>query len=401
MCESKVELSVIVPVYNAEKYIERCLQSILNQTYSVGEVICVNDGSTDSSLEILKDFQERDGRIKIVHKKNGGLVSAKKTGLLNANGKYVAFVDADDWIERDMYKELMNLLLKSDADIVTSGCMRDYGNYCVTEPENIAPGIYDGEKLAKDLLGNMISTDHFFESNISMHHWNKIYRYDLFFKWQLSIDDSVNAGDDAGCVYPCLLNASRVAVIGKNYYHYCLRDDSTMSNKDTKEQHHMLFDRLRQECVLHTERVPNIMEQMNFLEDYVLLLQRPECMMIYKDEILFPFGRIAKNEKVLIYGAGRFGKRLKDFLEQMGCFQVVGCVDKKNSKGMSLDKICEIDYDIILIGVLIYKLTCQIKQELLEQGVEENKILMVDGAALKSDFENHERNDLIDLWERT
>ena len=378
-------LSVIVPVYNVEKYLERCIQSILNQKYQVGEIICVDDGATDSSPEILRVFQEKDKRIKIIHKNNGGLVSAKKEGLLHAKGKYITFVDADDWIEPDMYQEMMELLMKSDADIVTSGCIRDYGDYCVTEPENIIPGIYDGEKLEKELLAKMISTDHFYESNVSIHHWNKIYRYDLLLKCQFAVDDSVNVGDDAACVYPCLLNASRIAVIGKSYYHYCLRGDSNMSKKDTAAQHRLLFDGLQKECICHRDSVPNIMEQMRLFEYYILLLQKPECVVTYQDEWLFPYGRVPQNSRVVIYGAGRFGKSLRDLLLKEGYFKVTAWIDKQNisKEIMSPDELAGVEYDIILIGVLVNRLAVQIRQELLDQGIAENKILMVNEVMLK------------------
>lgn len=389
MCDEKLELSVIIPVYNVEKYIGRCLQSVLDQTYYVGQIVCVDDGSTDSSLEILEKFREKDQRIKILHKQNGGLISAKKEGLLNVESKYVTFVDADDWIESNMYQELMELLTRSNADIVTSGCIRDYGNYCVVEQEGIVPQTYDGEKLQKELLMKMISTNDFYHSNISIHHWNKIYRYDLLFECLFKLDDDINIGEDAALVYPCLLNAARIAVSGKSYYHYCLRDNSMMSIKDSLEQHRKLFEGLRAECRHHVAKVPNIMEQMRFFEYYVLMLQHPECVMDYEEGLLFPYGRIPKEAKVVIYGAGRFGKALKFFLDQKGCFRVIAWIDKKRSEGEVVppDKLDTIDYDIILVGVLISSLAVQIKQELMKQGVDENKIFLVDCSMLRKEEE--------------
>ena len=103
---AKPLVSVLIPVYNVEKYLERCLDSILKQTLTKIEIICVNDGSTDNSLSILKEYQKKDSRIIIVNKENGGLPSARNAGLDRAEGKYVGFVDSDDYIEPNMFQKL-------------------------------------------------------------------------------------------------------------------------------------------------------------------------------------------------------------------------------------------------------------------------------------------------------
>ncbi len=101
-------ISVIVPVYNVEKYMERCVDSILRQTYTNIEIILVDDGSTDASSRLCDEYAARDGRIKVVHKENGGLSDARDAGLAVAEGDYIGYVDSDDWIEPDMY-ELMHM----------------------------------------------------------------------------------------------------------------------------------------------------------------------------------------------------------------------------------------------------------------------------------------------------
>ena len=110
--EDQTEISVIVPIYNVEHYLSRCIDSIINQSFYNMEIILVDDGSTDGSSSLCDYYAERDGRIRVIHQQNYGLVLARKVGIQNAVGKYVGFVDADDWIEPDFYEILYNALEK-------------------------------------------------------------------------------------------------------------------------------------------------------------------------------------------------------------------------------------------------------------------------------------------------
>ena len=121
MEQKQPALSVIVPVYNVEKYLDRCIRSIAGQTYTNLEIILVDDGSTDHCGEICDEWSRKDTRIQVFYKKNGGLVSARKAGLKTASGQYIAYVDSDDWIEENMYERMMELMLCNHSDIVTSG----------------------------------------------------------------------------------------------------------------------------------------------------------------------------------------------------------------------------------------------------------------------------------------
>ena len=114
-------VSVLIPVYNVEKYLSRCLDSLINQTLTDIEIICVNDGSTDDSLKILRQYQEKDNRIVIVDKKNGGLPSARNAGLDRARGQYVGFVDSDDYVEPSMFETLYKTAKKKNSEVVICG----------------------------------------------------------------------------------------------------------------------------------------------------------------------------------------------------------------------------------------------------------------------------------------
>ena len=205
-------ISIIVPVYNVEPYIERCIESIIKQSYKNIEIVVVDDGSTDNSGRICDEYAQKDRRIKVIHKRNGGLVSARKVGVINSAGDYVAYVDGDDWIEQHMYKILIRDAVQYNADIVTSGLYRDYENSVISEFDNISEGIYDTENIKKKIFPVMIYTGRFFESGINIHLYNKIYRRKLVETNQLNIDDCVRIGEDAALVYPCIIDSKKIVV---------------------------------------------------------------------------------------------------------------------------------------------------------------------------------------------
>lgn len=381
--KEEIELSVIISVYNVEQYLERCINSVRFQDYRVGEIICVDDGSTDGSLEVLQKIADMDDRIRILHKENGGIVSARKAGVNLARGQYVTCVDSDDWIEKNMYQEMMEVMLKTDSDIVTSGSIRDYDGYCIDESEKIPAGTYSGIDLIQKLFSNMVSTNVFFESNLSIHIYNKIYKRELLTKYLMKVDDRINVGEDAACAYPCILSAEKISVMGKNYYHYCLRNDSVMGvqNIGEYEKIQVLLNYLYEVFRSKQEIVPNIMDQFYKIKYYMLMLRYADKVLYYKDETLFPFGKLSKSDKVVIYGAGRFGVQLKQWIQENDCCNIAAWVDK--AKGgrdgiEGIDFLKTNNYDKIIIAVALNDVAQKIKKELLEMGIKEEIIYTVD-----------------------
>lgn len=122
-------ISIIVPVYNMEKYLDRCMESILNQTYKHLEIILVDDGSTDSSPEKCDEYAQKDGRVRVIHKQNGGLSDARNAGLEIAAGEYIGYVDSDDWIEMDMYERMYNACIENKAQIAVCRYFSEYKDH--------------------------------------------------------------------------------------------------------------------------------------------------------------------------------------------------------------------------------------------------------------------------------
>lgn len=152
-------ISVIVPVYKVEPYLQRCVDSIRNQTYSNLEIILVDDGSPDRCGEMCDAFAKEDKRIRVIHKENGGQSSARNLGLDHMNGEYVGFVDSDDWIEPDMYEHLYDMLARHDAQISCCGVQRDYpsgkiGYFNIHYPQDSQIRVYNKIEALREVLAN-------------------------------------------------------------------------------------------------------------------------------------------------------------------------------------------------------------------------------------------------------
>ena len=147
-------ISIIVPVYNVESYLKKCLESIINQTYKNIEIILIDDGSTDSSGKICDDYANKDKRIKVIHKQNGGVSDARNTALDICRGDYIGFIDSDDYIELDMYETLLKFLLNNNLDVAMCSSYT-VKNKQLIRCKNFKPYILTGkEAIINDLLIN-------------------------------------------------------------------------------------------------------------------------------------------------------------------------------------------------------------------------------------------------------
>lgn len=152
-------ISVIVPVYNAEKYLETCVNSIINQKYTNLEIILVDDGSKDNSLDLCKKYAEKDNRIKVIHKENGGVSTARNAGIESASGDFIAFVDSDDYIDENMYFNMMQKVEEYNCDMVMCDCYKVNGENKEIFTHDIRDGFYDKEQLYKEYFDKLLMLD--------------------------------------------------------------------------------------------------------------------------------------------------------------------------------------------------------------------------------------------------
>lgn len=233
-----VLLSVIVPVFDCARYLIDCIESIIHQTYGDIELILVDDGSTDGSGQICDGYSLKDPRIKVIHKKNEGACYARRDGILAAKGAYVAFVDGDDWIDPDMYQVLMGLLLQMGADIVTSGFTRDESGE--TSFDLIPEALYeDGDK--ERLCSVMLYDKQYASGAVMMSVCNKIYRKSLLIPYMMDLPSDIHLWEDITYVYPPFIDAHRVLVTHKSFYHYRNNEGSTSKKFDSLEYEKTIY----------------------------------------------------------------------------------------------------------------------------------------------------------------
>lgn len=383
MIDSNPLVSVIVPIYGIERYIGICIESILNQTYTNLEIILVDDGSPDRCPEICDLYASKDHRIRVIHKKNGGLVSARKAGIIAATGKYVGYVDGDDWIGAGFYESLVSAMKSCDADMVCAGQSRDLFEKSFSFCDIITSGLYEGEKLNK-LQKGMMSYGKFHRVGISTYVWNKLFRREIVLQHQLNVDERISIGEDAAVTYPALMDCKRVYVTDNCAYHYRQREDSmlkkTSSFKDEQLKLRYLYEYLSD----FAKRQNTDFDMQKQVDDFVLSICMIRSGGILPNHKYSAFDEDFANKKVVVYSAGTFGQQLvKRFTDNDHC-KVVGWIDEDYWEYrrccMDIDpveSIASLDYDYVLIATVIPDVAIKMKKTLLDLGVSEKKILAI------------------------
>lgn len=264
-------LSIIVPIYNVEQYLDRCIQSILNQTYQNLEIILVDDGATDCSGAIADSYAAKDKRIKVFHKENGGLSDARNYGLEHVTGDYILFIDSDDFIVNIMCERLITVASSNNADIVSC----NYYIYRGDDDISIhTMSVQDDKRTftGMDMLRYYLLKTEPFDLNVV---WNKIFKLDLFNGVEPVRFPKGRVQEDNFTIFMLFLNANSIVTVNEPLYYYVQRAGSIMANFtrrfmiDTIESHMYMSDYLMNHC----SSVKNEL-QLYLLNSYVELSRR-------------------------------------------------------------------------------------------------------------------------------
>ena len=369
-----LKISVIVPVYNVEPYIRRCLDSLTVQTYQDLEIILVDDGSTDRSGEICDEYAESDNRIRVIHQTNQGIVSARQAGIRCATGEYATNVDSDDWIEKGAYDFMAQKLQEYHPDMLVLGYKKEYAGFTEEYRQVLGEGFYLREQFWEE-FNQCIDSKDFFCQPIDMSLWNKAIRTDLFKKHQLNCSCLLKKNVDDAVIFPCLLDISSIYVESRCFYHYCVRKESILWQNQKADFE--LYIRLVEHYITsYRNNGQNLMSNKFLLYKlfYHLILDVPQKLIADNECGIYP--QLRKDSRIIIYGKGVFANRLIDKMHEQKFADIVEHIDKTDMK-----KLYHLDnekYDYILIAILNCVFVESTARFLMESGIKRDKILCIE-----------------------
>lgn len=303
-----MKVSVIVPVYNNEKFLSRCIESIQNQTLKEIEIIIVNDGSNDSTPIICSKFQDKDKRIRIIDKPNEGVSKARNIGIKEASSEYLTFVDSDDWIESTMCEKMYKEASKNNADICCCDLNRVNGKLKRTIYNNASKKVYYKNEIINQLLYNMIAPIENESNTILRNACTKMYKTEFIKNNKLEFESTIDIGEDMLFNIDAFLVANRICFYNKAFYNYFNNSNSTSQKyKDNQIHVNMILyknikDRLEKHNILEDARRSLDKELFNALKSVLinecapdnpkklsekLLLMNDICKRIKKEKLIY------------------------------------------------------------------------------------------------------------------
>lgn len=379
MRKNKPLISVIVPIYNTDTYLEECLDSVIKQAYENLEIILIDDGSTDTCPQICDRYAEQDDRIVVVHQENRGLVASRKVGVNKARGEYVGFVDSDDWIEPQTYSSLINAN-EIDADIISFGyrCVHPKWEYDIVN--EFTEGIYKG-KGVKELYSKMMYDKETRQSGITRSLCSKLIKRYLLRESMVELDEKITLGEDAAVVYKCCLKANTIMIVNKAFYKYRVHEKSMCrtSEEELFSRVFWFYEYMKKVFLKYDEKY-GLVKQLNwytfeFLENGLV----KNFNMVLEPVTKMP--PIA-NVKIILYGAGVCGKEYYECIQEDENFNLVSWVDKKCFNQLIQGYLIEEpsigikkEYDKIIIAVKSESVAEEIRSELVQMGVKQENII--------------------------
>ncbi|MBO7413087.1 MAG: glycosyltransferase family 2 protein [Fibrobacter sp.] len=374
-------VSIIVPIYNVEEELRKCVSSILAQTYRDIEVILVDDGSPDNCGAICDDFAQKDSRVVVIHKENGGLVNARKSGLEKSTGRFISYVDGDDWIEEDFIQSLVDCQQKYNVDIVAAGFSKDIGDDSERFTNIIPSGFYDKNKMIAEVYPRMICAGPYFYFGVCSYVWNKLFKKELLYESQMAVDPHISIGEDTAVVFPVLLKANTLYISENNSYHYYQKAYSMLKNVDTLEKEKEKVARLSNYLTEAMKDAPAEYNLKKQIERYIDGLK----IIRYGEKETNPRNHIfdaAPTDRVAIFSGGIVGQNIYSIFASKKIGTITGWFDRdaeiyraQGLKVQNIEDIPKTEFDIIVIANLD-EISIKKNEAVLEKyGIDPKKIV--------------------------
>lgn len=370
-------LSIVIPVYNTAEYLKKCLNSVVNQKVEDMEILLVDDGSTDASGSICDEYAAGYDFIRAFHIENHGQSFARKTGVSCAQGEYIGFVDSDDWIDENMYGEMLKYATEHSLDMVCCGLIYEKGNSTVERYNGAAPGVYDHETIQKKILPGVLAfgTDYATDRKIEPHLVDKLIRKEIIWKVLSEIDEQIYWGEDAYSVLKCVLLSNRIGILEKSLYHYRIHNTSISVKTDVRAIDS--YRRLICELLELAGRTDEIYSQVRYYSVTALRDMLKIGLGVKSEKFwLFPFEDFGRGLSIALYGAGNVGGCYYTQVCETGYFRRVDLFDSNriSERIKGADELHSEDYDEILIAVENEETARSIKKLLVGRGIPNDKL---------------------------
>ncbi|MDE6435777.1 MAG: glycosyltransferase [Lachnospiraceae bacterium] len=371
------QLSIIVPVYNTAEYLRECLNSVVAQTVESMEIVLVDDGSTDASGSICDEYAARYDNVRVLHIENHGQSYARKTGVTCAKGEYIGFVDSDDWIDVNMYEEMLGYARGNSLDMVCCGLIYEKGGLSIQRCNEAAPGVYDYEAVQKKILPGILAfgTDYARDRKIEPHLVDKLIKKEIIMNVLSEINEHVYWGEDVLSVLKCILHSNRVGILEKSLYHYRIHSASISLKRDVRAIDS--YQRLLCDLLDIADQSEELYDQVRYYSVAALRHMLRIGLGVKSEKFwLFPFEDFKKGISIALYGAGSVGSCYHAQVCETGYFKRVELFDSNRISGRvkGPEELHPEDYDKILIAVDNEETMKSIKQSLMERGILENRL---------------------------
>lgn len=376
-------LSIIVPVYNAEKYLCKCIESVLNQTYQNFELLLIDDGSTDRSMQICQEYMQKDKRIVCYEGVHKGPYFARKFGVEKASGTYITFLDADDFVAQESYRMALGDM-KRQIDVVVFDISRYFDDAHIRYDRCVfSEKVYCRDEMLNEIFPILLWDEKRETWGIDPALCNKIFRATLIKKYfAMPWNIWFHYGEDVALVYPIIVNAFSLSVRHQSYYFHRQREKNKTAPYFEDEGYvkglYALYGHLQ-----------------NVLKEYPVFGRQIDLFFAYsaqfirtkyglsgyadKEQALFPFDRVERGDRVVLYGAGNVGKQYRKQMDRLCFCRCVLWVDTNyqwlGEQIHAPSEICQIEYDKVVIAVADLQVKEQIKANLIRLGVAKDLIL--------------------------
>ena len=382
------KISVIVPIYKIEKYLPQCIESLMQQSFKDFELLLIDDGSPDNCPQICDDYAKKDPRIKVVHKVNGGLLSARKAGLEAASGDYIAFVDGDDWVDHFYLDILYKLAITNNADLTVTGHFREFdGKIETIKPKN--PGVYNEEQIKSTIITKAIFNGEFCEHGMSTYVWNKLFKKELLKEVLFDVHNDIVMGEDAAITYSYLALSKSLVISKIPLYYYRQRHDSIVKSIENPKMEYyrlgLLMNHLYRKMTNAIDKESLKTQIDYYLYSQLLVRSGGLIQLENKNEIFNPFKNAKKGSRIVVYSSGSFGQHVLSTNLKTNYFDIVHWVDidyhDLTIGDNSVEPISSInnqEFDYLIIATINPSTHRMIEKELKLFGISTDKIIKIE-----------------------